>query len=218
MGLPVIVVHERSPEATTKPSLSRTRFATFGGMTEERRGPPVRVRVTGLQEAQLPELVTLERRSASLRAGTEIVAPPEPRDERAIVGLRRTHDVRVLEADHETAGYLAWRDEPPGVAVIEVLCIDPELRLYGLGTRLLREIGEKAPNHGIGYAVVECPRGDTTAASFLARRGFSNANPPAPIAAWKAQAATSEPTTELWWTTTQGLGTTPGLPPPEPRW
>ncbi|MBM4358953.1 MAG: GNAT family N-acetyltransferase [Deltaproteobacteria bacterium] len=191
-------------------------------MNDERRAPPIRVRVTGLQEAQLPELAAIERRVAEAQA---TAGSATPLDERGILGLLRLHDVRVLEADHDPAGYLAWRDEAPGIAVLERVTIEPTLRWFGLGTRLLREVGEKATSHGIPLAACVVPERDQAAAAFLAKRGFGRASDdptklPEALVAWRAEqpALVGAEGVVLWWGRTDGLGTIPGLPPPVPVW
>ncbi|MBM4374665.1 MAG: GNAT family N-acetyltransferase [Deltaproteobacteria bacterium] len=201
-------------------------------MNDERRDPPVRVRVTGLQEAQLQTLVATERASAAHRLAAGV---PEAlvvvRDERDLVGLMRRHDVRVVEADGDPAGYLAWRDEAPGVAIVEALVVEPSYRRYGLGTRLLREVGDKAGILGITHALVLAPRGDSDAASFLFKRGFAptgwrpdaaelGADLPEAIRNWldAGNARLVTASLELWMGGTNGLGFIPGLPMPEPTW
>ena len=195
-------------------------------MTDDRRPPPVRVRITGLQEAQLPLLVQLEQRTAELRTEGGVSEDlARPFDDRAILSMLRTHDLRVLEADHEPSGYLAWHDEAPGVAIVDRLLVEPSLQRYGLGTRLLREVGEKASAHGIEVAVIVVPAGDAPAALFLGKRGFTDRAPepdraPAALVEWLAGRleAVAPSGTTLWWGRTDGLGTIPGLPPPVPTW
>ena len=194
-------------------------------MNDNRREPPVKLRVTGLQEAQLADLVRIEGEIAFERAQAGVAASAcVARTDTDLVVMMRDHDVRVLEADYEPAGYLAWRDQAPGIAVIEALTIDGTLRRYGLGTRLLREIGDKAKDHAIPFAVVLCPAGDMVARIFLSKRGFMTAKPdaelPTVVSAWLQGLGAGRivPGLELWWTGTEGLGTIPGLPPPEPTW
>lgn len=195
-------------------------------MTDERRDPPVRVRVTGLQEAQLPMLAAIEQAIAAERQGRGLsLEATEPRTDRDIAQLTRRHEVRVLEADHEPAGYLAWRDEAPGVAVLEALCIDPSLQRYGLATRLLREVGDKAKDLGLSHAVLLVPDGDAGAATFLHKRGFAPAKDPSsseglpePVARWLELRGGTPGGHGLWWGRTDGLGFIPGLPLPEPIW
>lgn len=194
-------------------------------MNEERRDPPVRIHVTGLQEAQLPGLVAIENDVAAARTAAGV---PEdlatPKTDGDIVRLKRHHDVRVLEADHEAAGYLAWRDEAPGIAILEHLVIDPSLQRYGLGTRLLREIGEKAKEHGIAFCVAVSAKDDRSAAGFLSKRGFVLAGPrgeaPPEVEQWLKASGREvpEPRLEWWWASCDGLGFIPGLPPPMPTW
>lgn len=191
--------------------------------TEPRRKLPLRVRITGLQEAQLFALSAIEQRVAEQQA--EAGVPVEllsVRSDQHIAALRRSHDVYVAEADHEAAGYLAWIDQAPGVALIDVLMIDPELQHFGIATRLLRELGEKAHRHGIEVAVRPCWDADKATVGLLARRGFLPEDAgklPEKIAAWRSEIGAEfvQPGQKLWWVKTEGLGLIPGLPRPEPE-
>ncbi len=191
-------------------------------MGDERK-PPERVRVTGLQEAQLQDLVAIEGRLAEHQVGEGV--PQDQlvvRSEVQIASLRRQHDVYVAEADHEPAGYLAWRDEAPGVAVLAVLVVDPELMRYGVGTRLLRELGEKAARAGIGHVVRVAGGKDKNEAAFLASRGFMPEDAgqlPEKVTEWRAGAGAEAVGADekLWWAKVDGLGLIPGLPRPEPE-
>ncbi len=191
--------------------------------TVERKAPPQRVRVTGLQEAQLMSLVKIERRAAQEQFERGV---PEHalgvRSDTEIAKLRHDHDVYVAEADQEPAGYLAWVDQAPGVAVIDVLIVDPQLQRYGVGTRLLRELGEKATSHGIEVVVRASAGLDKNELAFLARRGFlpeDAGSLPEKVVEWRDGAGKEAlgDGRKLWWAKTDGLGHIPGLPRPEPE-
>src|SRR5262245_51838660 len=118
------------------------------------RIPPKKIRVTGLQEAQLSALATIDEACARMFLDIGIEAPRTmPRSEGEIARLARTHDVMVAEADHEPAGYLVWADEEPGVAWLPILIVAPSYQRFGIATRLLRELGEKAGSLGIDTVV-----------------------------------------------------------------
>ncbi len=188
------------------------------------REPPVRVRLTGLQEAQLLELVRLEVEAAEEAIVLGVAADTlVMRSEAELRGLVRDHDVYVLEADHQVAGYLAWQDHAPGVAMLSTLVVAPQFRRFGLATRLLREAGEMAAAHGIRVAVAACYALAAETMTFLAARGFApfetKRRPPEPLAEW-LEAHPRELFGEgrrLWWAHTDGLGSIPGLPRPAPR-
>jgi amino-acid N-acetyltransferase len=144
------------------------------------------------------------------------------RSDQDIAKLRRTHDIYVAEADHEPAGYLAWADQAPGVALVSALMIDPELQHFGIATRLLRELGEKAHRHGIEVVVHPCWDADKATIALLAKRGFMPENAgkaPEKILAWREQGGDEhvQEGQKLWWAKTEGLGLIPGLPRPEPE-
>ena len=150
-------------------------------MSDERT-PPKKIRVTKLQEAQLLDLQAIEARCAAMfyeaGLGEEQI---HPRAENEIARLTRDHDLLVAEADHQPAGYLAWADQAPGVAWLPILMVAPDYQRFGIGTRLLRELGERA--HGLGLEQVVTPCWDAApwAIKFLAVRGFELIESPAQL-------------------------------------
>jgi len=188
-------------------------------MTDEERTPPEKIRITGLQEAQLLDLQAIEARCAAMFYEVGLTDKQlTPRTDIEIARLTRNHDLMVAEADDRTAGYLAWADEAPGVAYLPILMVAPIHQRFGLGTRLLREVGEAASKHGITTVVTPCWATATWAMSFLGVRGFQplDGQLPDKLEQWKArrQADLVEPGLSLWWAETDGLGTVPGLPRP----
>jgi amino-acid N-acetyltransferase len=184
-------------------------------MSAEERVPPKRVRVTKLQEAQVETLVSIEHAVAELHGAVGIATTPRASVE--LARLPRDHDVYVAEADHDTAGYLAWVDQAPGVAVIKALMVAPELHRFGIGSRLLRDFGEGAQKVGLDHAVVAVWEKASWALAFLAVRGFQPVDGKVPdkLAEWQAQhAASLVPGQRFWWAKTEGLGFIPGLPRP----
>jgi len=188
-------------------------------MSEQERKPPEKIRVTKLQEAQLAALTDIELACAEqlweLGLSAELV---EPRGEVAIAALPRHHDVLVAEADHEPAAYLAWADEAPGVAWMPIFMVAPAYQRFGVGTHLLRALGEAAGKHGIATVVTPSWDQSPSAMSFLSVRGFQmlGASMPEQLEQWverRAQDAATQGQT-LWWAMTDGLGTVPGLPRP----
>jgi amino-acid N-acetyltransferase len=176
--------------------------------SDEPRERPSRVRVTGLQEAQLPDLVEAERGAAAMyyEAGFDAAEVPT-RSVADIVALTREHEVLVAEADRVVAGYLAWRDEAPGVAYLADLTVGPELQRVGVGTALVEELCRRARavtvptaegSRPIEHVVVRCWRRATWASRFYARRGFRELDEAAPadVRAWfEARAAVGRPVT-----------------------
>jgi amino-acid N-acetyltransferase len=186
-------------------------------MPEPPRQPPVRIRVTKLQEAQLPSLVRIEEAVAALQAAIGLAA--EPRTVVAIASLTRTHDVLVAEADHEASGYLAWADEAPGVAWLPTLMVNPAVQRFGIGTRLLRDLGERAVAAGVAAVVTPCWDLAAGAMAFLGVRGFAPLDAgglPDKLVRWRDRraAAVVQPGQKLWWAQTDGLGLVPGIPRP----
>ena len=190
-------------------------------MSDEERTPPTRIRITGLQEAQIEDLERFEYEAANELGEFGIERPP--RDQRAIARLTRTHDVYVAEADDEPAGYLAWRDDAPGVAVLDALVVGVAHRRFGIATRLLRELGERARKAGLGEVVTGVHPKASAAAAFLAVSGFTPlagaGELPPKLAGWsethaEEQAASGD---AQHWRKVQKLGVTeiPGIPSPD---
>ncbi len=188
-------------------------------MDDPQAKPPVKIRVTKLQEAQLPELVRIDHEIVEMYAEAGI-AGPSPRSDVALAAMTRNHDILVAEADDHVSGFLVWADQAPGVAWVAELAIDPMRHRQGLATRMLRELGETAQGHGIELVVASCYDTAPWALSFLAVRGFQKVEPgagmPTKLAAWLE--LRQEPVGDgqsLWWSETDGLGTVPGLPRPD---
>ena len=180
------------------------------------RKPPEKIRITKLQEAQVQELGKIEAGVADMFQA--IGVSQEPRSDMQIVQLTRRHDVLVAEADDHVAGYLAWADEAPGIAHLVLLMVAPDFQRFGIGTRLLRALGESASSHGIETVVTPVWEKATWSMAFLGVRGFSplNGAPPEKLTMWREE---REPEVvqsgqRLWWSKTDGLGTIPGLPRP----
>ena len=189
---------------------------------DDERKVPERIRVTKLQEAQLLDLQAIEARCAQMFYEIGLTeADVAPRSDFELARLTRDHDILVAEADHQPAGFLVWADEAPGVAVLATLMVAPAYQRFGVGTRLLRELGDSASGHGIGYAVTPGWQRATWAMACLGVRGFipleGNAAPE-PLAGWcERRAGQLVPEGQsLWWAKTDGLGTIPGLPRPVP--
>ncbi len=193
-------------------------------MSDEERQPPTKIRVTKLQEAQLGTLEEVELACAAqlVEAGVD-AALCEPRNQTQIARLTRDHDVLVAEADHEPAAYLAWADEAPGVAWLPIFMVAPAYQRFGVGTRLMRELGEIASGHGIDSVVTIAWERAPWTLQFLGTRGFrmleSGASGlPPKLADWAhtRAAEVAAESRKLWWARTDGLGTVPGLPRPPP--
>jgi amino-acid N-acetyltransferase len=148
---------------------------------EERQGPPQKVRISKLQEAQIATLLELEQAVAALYydIGFDAAEVP-PRTEQDFYRLPRDHAVRVAEADHEVAGYAAWRDEAPGVAYLEELSVHPDYQRYGIGTKLLERVFEEARENDFRELVLRAWDKATWAQAFYKKAGFQPVDESAP--------------------------------------
>ncbi|WP_438036730.1 GNAT family N-acetyltransferase [Sorangium sp. So ce204] len=164
---------------------------------DDERTAPKRIRVTGLQEAQLPALVALEQAcTATHREAGPGAAEIEARTLADLAALTRRHDVRVAEADDEVAGYLAWRDEAPGVAVLEELSVHPDHQRCGVGTRLIADLQDRARELGMEQVVVRFREKASWARAFYEKKGFEPLGEGAPAkvrAWWSEQEASGSP-------------------------
>jgi amino-acid N-acetyltransferase len=138
------------------------------------RSPPTRVRISRLQEAQVNDLVQVDRACAAMYHAIGFDAAEVPvRGFADIANLTRDHNVHVVEADWKAVGYAAWRDEAPGVAYIEELNVDPEVQRFGLGSRLMEAIRDDARKHGIKHIVLRAWAKATWAVAFYRKHGFA---------------------------------------------
>lgn len=154
------------------------------------RTAPKRIRVTGLQEAQLPALVALEEACTAMYHESGFDAAEVPaRALSEIVALTRRHDVRVAEADDEVAGYMAWRDEAPGVAYLEELSVHPDHQRRGIATRLLAELYGRARELGMEQVVLRSREKASWAQAFYRKAGFAPIGDAAPakVRAWRSE-------------------------------
>jgi N-acetylglutamate synthase-like GNAT family acetyltransferase len=164
----------------------------------EDRTPPQRVRLTGLQEVQLPALVALDHACAAMYYDLGFDGAEVPtRSTADITGLTHHHNVKVAEADHQVAGYLAWRDEAPGVAYIEELSVHPDFHRFGIGSRLLEGLRSEARGFRIEEIVVKCWVKASWASSFYKARGFKAIDESAPpkVRHWLAERSAGHPFT-----------------------
>ncbi len=166
-------------------------------MSEDRPAPK-RLRITRLQEAQLAQLAAVEQACAAQYhdVGFDAAEVP-PRSIAEITALTRDHNVHVAEADHEPAGYLAWRDESPGVAYIAELSVHPELQRHGVATKLVNALHEDARAHGLSHLAVRCWTKAPWAMSFYTQAGFTpiDGAAPAKVQGWKTERSQGRPFT-----------------------
>ncbi|AUX22756.1 amino-acid acetyltransferase [Sorangium cellulosum] len=156
----------------------------------DERTAPQRIRMTGLQEAQLPALVALEQACTAMYHDIGFDAAEVPaRTLSDLVALTRQHDVRVAEVDHEVVGYLAWRDEAPGVAYLEELSVHPDHQRRGIATRLIEELRERARELGMQQIVLRSWERASWAQAFYRKAGFARLgdDAPAEVRAWRSE-------------------------------
>jgi GNAT superfamily N-acetyltransferase len=142
-------------------------------MTDDRI-PPKRIRVTRLQEAQIEALVHVEQACSAMYHDIGFDAAEVPiRTFSDIAHLPRYHNVYVAEADDQVAGYMAWRDESPGVAYIEELSVHPQFQRFGVASKLSKTVEEDAVKAGLGDLIAKKFEKAVWAAVFYAHHGFT---------------------------------------------
>lgn len=166
-------------------------------MSEDRdRTPPKRVRLTGLQEAQLPDLLKVEAQCAAMYHAIGFDAAEVPvRSAADLAALVRHHSVHVAEADHVAAALLAWRDESPGVAYLADLQVHPDYQRFGIASRLFEQLEIEARSHGFEHIVVRCWEKATWALAFYRSFGFVPLDDEAPtkVLAWQHERSQGGP-------------------------
>lgn len=166
----------------------------------DQRTVPSRIRInTGLQEAQLADLVRLDAACTAMyhEAGFDAAEVPA-RDQSDIVKLSRHNSVRVAEADHVVAGFLAWHDESPGVAYLVDVQVHPDYQHFGIAADLLDSLREEARRLKLEQIVVRAWEKAPWAMSFYRRQRFMpiDATAPAQVQGWKEERlATGKPLT-----------------------
>jgi GNAT superfamily N-acetyltransferase len=180
---------------------------------DDDRTPPKRVRVTGLQEAQIARMLEVDAACAAQYHEIGFDAAEVPvRMGADLARLARAHSVKVAEADHEPAGLLAWRDEPPGVAYLADLQVDPAYQRFGIGSQLLAAMFEEARGLGLRQAVARCWERAPWAMKFYERHGFQpiGAEAPAKVVGWadedRARPLTRPGEVALWVEIPKGEG------------
>jgi GNAT superfamily N-acetyltransferase len=162
------------------------------------RTPPSRIRTTGLQEAQLRDLIETDARCAAMYHELGFDAAEVPvRNEHDFAALTRGHNVHVAEADHVPAGFLAWRDESPGVAYVADISVHPDYQRFGIATRLLDVLKDEARSLHLENMVVRCWEKATWAMAFYKRHGFVpiDESAPAKVRGWKEERSGGRPLT-----------------------
>ncbi len=125
-------------------------------MSDTERERPEKIRLSKLQEVQVPELAKVEQATAAMYYELGFDAAEVPvRSQTDIVQLTRSHNVWVAEADYHVAGYCAFRDEAPGVAYVEELSVHPDYQRFGVGRRLFEKIVEEARHLGLAAVVLK---------------------------------------------------------------
>lgn len=156
------------------------------------RPPPNRIRITRLSEGQLPDVVSIEG-SAKEDFHRHKIAMPV-RELAELVRLTRDHNIKVAEADDVVAGWLAWRDESPGVAHLDTVVVEPSYRRLGIAKKLVDALREEARGLRLPQIVVVVPAKATWARTFLTTVGFQDADGRAPdrVQQWLAEQTEAE--------------------------
>jgi ribosomal protein S18 acetylase RimI-like enzyme len=163
---------------------------------EEPRVRPERVRMSKLQEIHVPVLVAIDHACSERYwdLGHDAAAVPKRR-ESDFYKLPRTHAVWVAEADGEVAGFIAFRDEAPGVGFVEDLQVHPELQRFGIGRRLFEKAEIELRHLGFEEVVLKVWDDAEWAAAFYRALGFEPyeaSSAPENVRAWREEKVDEE--------------------------
>jgi amino-acid N-acetyltransferase len=156
--------------------------------TRDDRPRPQRIRLTGLQEAQISALVELDAACSQMYYDAGFDGAEVPlRGQADFAALARRNSVKVAEADNVVAGLLAWHDEAPGVAYLADIQVHPEHQRFGIASQLLETMRDEARALKLEQIIVRCWEKATWAMGFYKRLRFQpiDATAPAKVQAWK---------------------------------
>jgi amino-acid N-acetyltransferase len=151
---------------------------------------PRRIRVHGLQEGHVPDVLRIDAACAAMYYAIGFDGAEVPiRHASDFVRLTRDHNVRVAEADRVPSGFLAWRDESPGIAYLADVSVHPESQRLGIGGALLDAMMDEARDANLEHIVVRCWDRAVWARSFYDKRGFVVVDGRAPekVRTWRAE-------------------------------
>lgn len=141
---------------------------------DDERAPPKKVRFSKLQEVHVEHLRRIDQASAERYWAVGFDAAEVPtRSTQEFYAMPKFHAVRVAEADYVVAGFIAWRDEAPGVLYIEDLSVAPEYQLFGIGAALVGKLYEEAREGGFREVVLRCWKKASWAQAFYKKLGFA---------------------------------------------
>lgn len=174
-------------------------------MTTDDRDPPQRVRMEKLQEIHVPDLKKVDAACAEQYWALGFDAAEVPvRTSGDFYRLPKSHAVWVAEADGQVAGFIAFRDESPGVGYIEDIAVHPELQRFGIGRRLIEKARLELAHLGFVEVVLKVKSRARWAVAFYEALGFHTlgdpsalGDPNAPdvperVAAWRAEKVDEE--------------------------
>ncbi len=168
-------------------------------MSTDDRTRPNRVRLTGLQEAQLVPLVEVDAACSAMYYALGFDGAEVPlRSEADLFQLGRRNKITVAEADHVPAGFIAWHDESPGVAYLADIQVHPDYQRFGIASALIEAMREQARQLRLEQIVVRCWEKATWATAFYKRQRFQpiDATAPSKVQSWKEeQLASGRPLT-----------------------
>lgn len=165
-------------------------------MSDTEREAPEKIRLSKLQEVQVPDVEKVERASAAMYHDMGFDAAEVPvRSQTEIVGLTRGHNVWVAEADYVVAGWCAFRDEKPGVAYVEEISVHPDFQRFGVGRRLFEKIVSEARDLGLSAVVLKVWERAEWANAFYDAMGMQpiRDDAPAKVREWLASKAEGQP-------------------------
>lgn len=142
---------------------------------DDERVRPKKVRFSKLQEVHVAHLRRIDQASAEQYWAIGFDAAEVPtRSTQEFYAMPKFHAVRVAEADYVVAGFIAWRDEAPGVLYIEDIGVAPEYQRFGIATALIGKLDEEAREGRFTEVVLRCWLKADWAQAFYKKLGFKD--------------------------------------------
>lgn len=113
-------------------------------------GPPQRVSLRPASAADLPLIYRAERDYVRAVEPTSEAGWTAATDRNLELWVDNLATTTVLELGGEAAGFVMWRGEPTGAALVITIQVLPAFRRRGLGRQLLDVVTEQARAQGLG--------------------------------------------------------------------
>jgi ribosomal protein S18 acetylase RimI-like enzyme len=133
--------------------------------------PPHRLSLRPASAADLPLIYRAERDYVRAIEPTSEAGWTRATDRNLELWVDNLATTTVLELDGAPAGFVMWRAEPSGAALVITIQVLPAFRRRGLGRQLLDLVAEQARTQGLGPVTLGVHR-DNPAVRLYEAAGF----------------------------------------------